>query len=59
MANLSWEGIAKGIVGMAGSLVLLVAALNLLPKGMISKRFGINCGRNSDADTCFGFKEDG
>lgn len=41
MANLSWEGIAKGIVGMAGSLVLLVAALNLLPKGMISKGLGL------------------
>ena len=41
MANLSWEGIAKGLVSMAGSLVLLVAALNLLPKGMITKGLGL------------------
>lgn len=41
LANLSWEGIAKGIVAMGGSLVLLVAALNLLPKGMITKGVGL------------------
>lgn len=41
LASLSWEGIARGLVSMGGSLVLLVAALNLLPKGMITKGLGL------------------
>lgn len=41
LAALSWEEIGKGLVAMAGCLAEVVIAMNLLPKGMISKGLGL------------------
>lgn len=41
MAGLSWEGIAKGLVGIGGALVVLAAAIRLLPKNLIGSGVGL------------------
>ena len=41
MAKMSWEGIAKGLVAMAGALAAIIIALNLMPKNVISKGIGL------------------
>lgn len=41
MAKMSWEGIAKGLVAMAGALAAITIALNLMPKNVISKGVGL------------------
>lgn len=35
MGSISWEHIAKGLTGIAGVLVILAAAMRLMPKGMV------------------------
>lgn len=37
MGNLSWNELAKGLIGMAGALGIVTAAVNLMPKGMMAK----------------------
>jgi len=41
LGNLSWEEIAKGLVGMAGSLLIIFAAIKLFPKNMILTGLGL------------------
>lgn len=41
MGNLSWGEIGRGLTTMAGSLVAVTVAMNLLPKGMMSKATGM------------------
>lgn len=41
MATMEWEEIGKGLAGIAGGLAAIVAAMNLLPKGMVKKAAGI------------------
>ena len=41
MASMSWGELGKGLFGMAGALVALTIAMNLMPKGMISKGIGL------------------
>ena len=41
MASMSWGDLGKGLLGMAGALTMLTIALNLMPKGMISKGLGL------------------
>lgn len=41
MGNLSWGEIGRGLTTMAGSLAAVTVAMNLLPKGMISKATGM------------------
>ena len=41
LGSLSWESLAKGLIGMAGALASITIAMNLLPKGMISKSTGM------------------
>lgn len=40
-SNLSWEGVAKGLVAMAGCLTAVTIAINFMPKGMIAKGLGL------------------
>lgn len=40
-SSMSWEGIAKGLVAFAGSLAVVTAAVNLMPKNMTSKGVGL------------------
>jgi tape measure domain-containing protein len=35
LGMLSWESIAKGLVGIAGALVAVAAAMRMMPKGMV------------------------
>lgn len=39
--QMSWESIAKGLVGMAGALVAIVAALHLMPSNMLVMGVGL------------------
>ena len=41
MGNLSWGEIGRGLTTMAGSLAAVTVAMNLLPKGMMSKATGM------------------
>lgn len=41
MSNLSWEELAKGLVGMAGALLAVTAAVNFMPKNMIGIGAGL------------------
>lgn len=41
MAQMSWEGIAKGLTAMAVSLLAVTIALRLMPKSMISTGLGL------------------
>ena len=41
MGKLSWSELAKGLAGMAVSLVAMAGAMQLMPKGMISKGLGL------------------
>lgn len=41
LAKLSWEGIAKGLAGMAGALAAVVAAAKLMPKNTIGMGAGL------------------
>ena len=41
MGKLSWGELAKGLAGMAVSLVAMAGAMQLMPKGMISKGLGL------------------
>ena len=41
IGNLSWEQIAKGMAGMAGALLLIVAAVRLMPMSMIVTAVGL------------------
>lgn len=41
MGNLSWGEIGRGLTTMAGSLATVTVAMNLLPKGMMSKATGM------------------
>ena len=41
MGNLSWGEIGRGLTTMAGSLSAVTVAMNLLPKGMMSKATGM------------------
>lgn len=40
-ARLSWEGIAKGLVGMAGALTAVFVAAKLMPKNLIGMGAGL------------------
>lgn len=35
LANLSWEELAKGLVGMGGALLIIAAAMRAMPKNML------------------------
>lgn len=37
VAQLSWEGILKGLLGLGGALVIIAGAMNVMPKDMILK----------------------
>ena len=39
--NMKWDEIGRGLVVMAGSLTAITVAMNLLPKGMITKATGL------------------
>ena len=41
MGKLSWSELAKGLAGMAVSLIAMAGAMQLMPKGMISKGLGL------------------
>lgn len=41
MASLSWEDLGKGLLGMAGALVIIAGALSLMPKDMAAKTTGL------------------
>ena len=41
IGNLSWEQLAKGLVGIAGGLTAMTVALNLMPKDMLLTSAGI------------------
>lgn len=41
MGNLSWEQIGKGLITMAGALVLITAAVNLMPATMALQAIGL------------------
>ncbi|MBO5906209.1 MAG: tape measure protein [Kiritimatiellae bacterium] len=41
IANLSWEEIARGLVGMAGGLAAVTIAVNLMPKNLIGTGIGL------------------
>lgn len=41
MGNLTWGEIGRGLTTMAGSLAAVTVAMNLLPKGMVSKATGM------------------
>lgn len=41
ISDLSWEEIAKGLVGIAGSLLSVALALNIMPKNMIATGTGL------------------
>lgn len=41
MGSLSIETIGKGLISMAGALTVITVAMNLLPKGMVTKATGI------------------
>ena len=41
MSGMSWEEVARGLVAMAGALVLIVAATNLMPNNMVGKGVGL------------------
>ena len=41
MSNLTWEELAKGLAGMAGALLAVTAAVNFMPKNMISIGAGL------------------
>ena len=41
MSNMSWEEIAKGLAAMGGALLIIVGAMNLMPKGMIVNAIGL------------------
>lgn len=41
LGNLSWEEIAKGMVGMAGALLAIVVAIKLMPRTMIITAVGL------------------
>lgn len=41
MAALSWEEITKGLVGIAGSLIAVTAAVNFMPKNMTGIGIGL------------------
>lgn len=41
MSTLSWEGIAKGLVAMAGALVAIVLALKFMPKNILGTSVGL------------------
>ena len=41
MSRMSWEEIAKGLAAMGGALLIVVGAMNLMPKGMIVNTIGL------------------
>ena len=41
MSHMSWEEIAKGLAAMGGALLIIVGAMNLMPKGMIVNAIGL------------------
>ena len=41
MSQMSWEEIAKGLAAMGGALLIIVGAMNLMPKGMIVNAIGL------------------
>ncbi len=41
LAKLSWEGVAKGLAGMAGALAAVVVAVKLMPKNLIGIGTGL------------------
>ena len=41
LAQLSWEGLAKGMIGMAGALAIVVVAMKLMPKNLIGTGIGL------------------
>ena len=41
MGNLTWGEIGRGLTTMAGSMAAVTVAMNLLPKGMVSKATGM------------------
>lgn len=41
MANMSWEELAKGLVGIAGSLLAVAIAVRIMPKNMIGIGVGL------------------
>lgn len=41
LGDMSWEELAKGMAGMAGALLIIAAAVNLMPKTMIFTAVGM------------------
>ena len=41
MGNMSWEQIGRGLTTMAGALAAIIASVNLMPKGMVTKAIGM------------------
>ena len=41
ISRMSWEEIAKGLAAMGGALLIIVGAMNLMPKGMIVNAIGL------------------
>ena len=41
MSHMSWEEIAKGLAAIGGALLIIVGAMNLMPKGMIVNAIGL------------------
>ena len=41
IGSMSWSTIVKGVLGLASSFMAIAGALNLMPKGMISKAIGL------------------
>lgn len=40
-SGMSWEELAKGLIGMAGALTAVTVAVNFMPKNMVSKGVGL------------------
>src|SRR5574344_1450490 len=41
MSGMSWEELAKGLVGMAGALAAVTIAVNFMPKNMVGTGVGL------------------
>lgn len=41
MGSMSWEQIGRGLTTMAGALAAIIASVNLMPKGMVTKAIGM------------------
>lgn len=41
LSGMSWEGLARGLVGMASALTAIVIALNLMPKNVVGMGIGL------------------